>query len=126
MSSSHFAANMKFLRAKVKKTQSDFGKYIGATRAQVQSYEEGRAKPKPTVELAICSRFGLSRDQLHGSDISKGIAPEKLLTIDERVDRLEVQVETILKILSGNNYGNITGAGKKGDADLRRRPDKTL
>lgn len=63
--------NIKFLREKKGLSQEDFGKLIGATRGQVGSYEEDRAKPKTEIANKICKHFSIQVEDLFAKRLNK-------------------------------------------------------
>lgn len=61
---SNVASNIREIRVSLKKSQSEFGAMIGATRGQIGSYEEGRAEPKAEITAKICQLFSITQDEL--------------------------------------------------------------
>ncbi|MEO0900184.1 MAG: helix-turn-helix domain-containing protein [Bacteroidota bacterium] len=64
------AENLKRLRKLLGYTQATFAEQIGATRAQIGSYEEGRATPPIATLLEIQRLCGISLEQLIQHDLS--------------------------------------------------------
>jgi transcriptional regulator with XRE-family HTH domain len=68
--------NIKFLRKREGLTQAAFAEELGIKRSLLGAYEEGRARPNLTVQLAITKRFGLSLDQLVQVDLERFGLPD--------------------------------------------------
>ncbi|MCI4670273.1 MAG: LexA family transcriptional regulator [Bacteroidia bacterium] len=69
-SPSIISQNVKHLRKLLGHTQATFADEIGASRAQIGSYEEGRATPPINVLIEIQKLCSLSLDQLIQKDLS--------------------------------------------------------
>lgn len=97
-----FAANIKFLRKRMGMTQSEFAELLGATRGQIVSYEISESKPKGKIESEIISKFKISREQLYDIELNNGTIgnkPAHPVTLEKRIEKLENQVELLLKLL---------------------------
>lgn len=96
-----FAANIRFLRKeKMSMTQIQFAELIGATRGQIVSYEIGESRPKGKVESQLLEKFTVTREQLYNSKLTgQTKAPVHPVTLEKRIEKLETQVELILKLL---------------------------
>lgn len=62
--------NIKKLRLLKGMNQSEFAQIFELTRANIGSYEEGRAQPKISVITAIAAHFGLSLDQFVNEELT--------------------------------------------------------
>lgn len=79
--------NIKKLRALKGLNQTEFAKLFDLTRANIASYEEGRAQPKMDAVLKMANYFELSLEQfvnkeLSVNDLSKFPDPESVSTIE--------------------------------------------
>lgn len=63
--------NIKFLRKRESMTQQAFADQLGIKRSLLGAYEEGRARPNLTVQLAITKQYKLSLDQLVKVDLAR-------------------------------------------------------
>lgn len=67
----HFlASNIKHLRSLKEWTQGDLAERLGIKRSRIGAYEEGRAEPKIADLQLLATLFGISLDDLVGTDIS--------------------------------------------------------
>lgn len=64
------SSNLKHLRKKANLTQEQMAQKIGIKRSLLGAYEEGRADPRISNLLKFSEIFGLSVDQLIGTDLS--------------------------------------------------------
>lgn len=62
--------NIRRLRKEKGMTQTEFAERIGAKRAVVGAYEEGRAEPRLQTLQAISAFFGVSIDAMLGQDVN--------------------------------------------------------
>lgn len=69
--------NIKHLRKREGLTQAAFAEDLGIKRSLLGAYEEGRARPNLTVQLAITKRFGISLDQLVQVDLERFGLPDR-------------------------------------------------
>lgn len=74
--------NIKFLRKQEGLTQKLFAEELGIKRSLLGAYEEGRARPNLTTQLAITKRFGISLDRLIKEDLSRSGMPVQETTND--------------------------------------------
>ncbi len=72
--------NIKFLRRQANLTQQVFADQLEIKRSLLGAYEEGRAKPNLTVQLAISRQFGISLDRLVREDLENGGGPVETIT----------------------------------------------
>lgn len=84
-SQSVISQNVKHLRKLLGFTQAAFAEEIGATRAQIGSYEEGRATPPISVLIEIQKLCSLTLDQLIQKDLSF-LTKEDLLQSPESIN----------------------------------------
>ncbi|MFT7588217.1 MAG: transcriptional regulator with XRE-family HTH domain [Limisphaerales bacterium] len=63
--------NIKYLRKQEGLTQQLFAEEVGIKRSLLGAYEEGRARPNLSTQLAITKRFGISLDRLIKEDLSR-------------------------------------------------------
>jgi transcriptional regulator with XRE-family HTH domain len=66
----YLSTNIRFLRKQKKLTQEQFAIKIGVKRSLIGAYEEGRAEPKLSTILNICSYFKISLDDLIQGNLS--------------------------------------------------------
>lgn len=66
------AENIRFLREEILHlSQSDFAERVGSNRGQIDSYENGRAKPKTEVAVKICKLFSIELSDLYNKKLTK-------------------------------------------------------
>lgn len=67
----YLSKNLRYLRenSKDKLSQEMLGKFVGASRSAISSYEDGRAEPKLEVLRAIADFFRVSVDHLLNQDL---------------------------------------------------------
>ena len=63
--------NIRFLRRQQNWTQDQFSQKLDIKRSLVGAYEEGRAEPRLELLQKMASLFGISVDQLIGTDVSQ-------------------------------------------------------
>ncbi len=68
----HLNKNIRFLRHQAGMTQQAFADLLEIKRSLLGAYEEGRARPNLSVQLAISRQFGLSLDSLVRDDLESG------------------------------------------------------
>ena len=68
----YLSVNIRYLRKLNLLTQQDLADKIHLKRSLIGAYEEGRAVPKIPVLQEFASLFGITVDQLIGSDLEKG------------------------------------------------------
>lgn len=68
-----FAKNIQFLRKKSGFTQAEMPKYIEVTRTTWGNYENNVSEPDLTKLYEIAKLFGVTLDQLIGSDLTEDI-----------------------------------------------------
>ncbi|MBI1184578.1 helix-turn-helix domain-containing protein [bacterium] len=66
---SHIGKNIKKIRTVKKLSQQAFAELFGLSRANIGSYEEGRAEPKIAVIVDIANKFGLEVDSLLNKEL---------------------------------------------------------
>jgi len=67
--------NIKHIRQEKGMTQQDFANYLGIKRSLLGAYEEGRARPKLSIQQEMARLAGITLDQLLTTDISdNGVA----------------------------------------------------
>lgn len=71
MSKDNLNKNIKYLRKSQGMTQEAFAQQIGIKRSSLGAYEEGRARPNLSAQLAISKKFGLSLDRLVREDLER-------------------------------------------------------
>jgi transcriptional regulator with XRE-family HTH domain len=82
----HLYENIKLIRLISDKTQPEFGKLFGATKAMIVSYEKGKAKPDELFIKRLAKYAGVTIHQLKHELLSEeNIKVEK----DEKVDNGE-------------------------------------
>ena len=62
--------NIRKIRSVKKISQQAFAELFALTRANIGSYEEGRAEPKVQIVVDIANKFGVSVDRLLNAEIS--------------------------------------------------------
>lgn len=67
----HLYANIKLIRLVVDKTQSEFGKLFGATKAMIVSYEKGKANPDDLFIKRLAKYAGVTIPQLKNQLLSE-------------------------------------------------------
>lgn len=67
---SHIGKNIKKIRSVKKLSQQAFADLFGLTRANIGSYEEGRAEPKIAVVLEIANKFSIPIDRLLNKELN--------------------------------------------------------
>lgn len=83
-------------------TQNEFAELVGGTRGQIVSYEIGESKPKGKIESEILTKFKISREQLYNMELNNGTIgskPAHPVTLEKRIEKLEAQVEMLVKLL---------------------------
>lgn len=94
----YIAQNIKFLRKKHGLTQDDMARKTGINRAQIGSYEEGRATPRLGYLQIIAGQFGLSLDILVNSNLAEEGLP-KINYADTGINNLKI----LTAIVDSNN-----------------------
>ncbi|MCB9187816.1 MAG: LexA family transcriptional regulator [Flavobacteriales bacterium] len=68
--SDFLAHNLKKIRAVKQLNQKDFADLFGLSRANIGSYEEGRAHPKLEILVEIAKKFSINLEQLVNAQLS--------------------------------------------------------
>ena len=104
---SFIGKNIKKIRSVKKLSQQAFADDFGLTRANIGSYEEGRAEPKITMVVEIANKFGISveallNQELKVNDIIK-FKPADKFDSDPKIKRPDEQGSEI-PFVKANNY----------------------
>jgi transcriptional regulator with XRE-family HTH domain len=115
-------SNLKFLRDYLHLTQAEFGNLFNLTRANIDSYERGIARPKQDKISAIALHFGLSIEVLLNKELKmnpgllyagasvqiqrEGATDDTLKAKDETIKTLREQIRRLeeqVNYLQGQN-----------------------
>jgi transcriptional regulator with XRE-family HTH domain len=107
--------NIKYLRKVRNLTQDQFADKIGANRAMIGSYEEGRAAPKLSALRTISHYFNVSIDDLVNTDLSSDTNNKKdahyidatgkgLRILTTLVDRDNKELITLVPVKASAGY----------------------
>ena len=111
--------NIKKLRALKGLNQAEFAKIFGLTRANIGSYEEGRAQPKMEVVVKMADYFGIRLDEFVSKELTvndlsgfKNLPENKVMAIQKESPLATipyVEEKSIKKFLSiGRSAENLT------------------
>jgi phage repressor protein C with HTH and peptisase S24 domain len=75
---SFFSNNLKFLREKLGKKQSEVTKALGFSTSRLSNYEKGVSEPDMDTLIVISRFFGVAIDDLLNKDLSNDISEESI------------------------------------------------
>ncbi|MBI1192078.1 MAG: helix-turn-helix domain-containing protein [Bacteroidetes bacterium] len=107
--------NIKFLRRQAGLTQQAFADLLNIKRSLLGAYEEGRAKPNLSVQLAMTRQFGISLDSLVREDLERsGLESEPALAAPGGLQAGSTRVLSI--VVDGNDEEQIVLVSEKARA----------